>query len=370
MNKPQMRIAIVGIRGIPANYSGYETFAEELSTRLVKNGHHITVYCRKDKKRPATSDYKGVKLVFLPTIKHKYFETLVHTFFSAVHVVFTKASIVYFCNTINSIFLFIPRMFGKKVLMNVDGLEWKRKKWSNLGKLAYRISERIATLFANEIISDSKRIQAYYKEQFKRNTKYISYGANINTMPPGAMMEKYGLKKRRFVLYVSRLEPENNAHIVIKAYEKVFSDMPLVIVGDAPYAKKYIAGLRSTQDKRIIFTGYVFGERCNELRSNAYMYIHGNEVGGTNPALLEAMAYGNCIIVNGVKFNREVIGHAGLWYEPNNTADLIAKIEYLMANPNEAEKYRSMAIGKIKSHYNWDMIAEEYENLFKVLLKI
>ena len=365
-----MKIAIVGTRGIPASYGGFETFAEELSTRLVARGHEVFVYCRKGKIDWSQPYYKGVRLVLLPTLKHKYLDTVAHTLLSVFHVIFTKVDIVYFCNAINSIFIILPRVFGKKTAINVDGLEWKREKWSRIGKFAYRISEKIATLFANEIVTDSRGIQRYYKEKFSKDTIFIPYGADIGKYTgPVEIMGKYGLEKRGYVLYVSRLEPDNNAHIVIKAYEKVKGDMPLVIVGDAPYGEPYIEKLRSTKDKRIKFLGSIYGKGYHELQSNAFIYIHGNEVGGTNPALLEAMAHGNCVIANGVSFNKEVVGDAGLWFRHNDIEDLKNKIQYFIDNPKETDKYRTMAVERIREYYNWDDVVSEYEDLFANMLK-
>lgn len=363
-----MKISIIGTRGIPANYGGFETFAEELGGRLVRRGHKVIVYCRSHNVKTKERFYKGAELVILPTIRHKYFDTVAHTFLSTIHALFTDAEVIYFCNAINSIFTIIPRFFGKKTIINVDGLEWKRKKWNALAKAAYRVSERVAVAFANAIVTDSMAIHDYYNSRFGKETEYISYGADTEKrLPAGSVMKAHGLKEKGFVLYVSRFEPENNAHVLVEAYEKVGGDMPLVIVGDAPYNKAYIADLKSSKDKRIIFPGSIYGDGYRELLSNAFVYIHGNEVGGTNPALLEAMAAGNCVIVNGVDFNKEVIADCGLWYEPGNTEDLKNKIEYLFDNPGEVERYRQKAVERIRNHYNWDDVVDKTENLMRRL---
>jgi len=208
----------------------------------------VTVYGRKGQITWKDKLYKGVRLKLFPTVNHKYFETIAHTLLCSLHVCFTRTKIVYFCNAINSIFIILPRLCGKKVIINVDGLEWKRKKWNKLGKIAYQSSEWLATILAHKIISDSKGIQNYYVERFHKDTVYISYGAHIpGYMPPGEIMNKLQLRKREYILYVSRFEPENNAHVLIKAFEKVKTDMPLVVVGSAPYSKGYIEELKSTQ---------------------------------------------------------------------------------------------------------------------------
>lgn len=360
------KIAILGTRGVPANYGGFETFTEELGKRLVAKGYEVTVYCREGNSDHNEPTYKGMKLVTLPTIRHKYFETIAHTFYSTLHVIGTDAQLVYYCNAINSIYMILPRLFGKKVIINVDGLEWKRAKWSRIGKFAYQISEWIATIFAHRIISDSKRISLYYKKKFHKDTILISYGATGRRVDGGeAVLKQYRLTSRHYLLYVSRLEPENNAHVFIEAYEKVKTDMPLVIVGYAPYGAPYIDKLRATKDARILFLGPVYGESYHALLNNAYLYLHGNQVGGTNPALLEAMSVGNCVVAHGVGFNREVIGSAGVWYKPGRVDNLVEKLEYLLANPNFVESVRPQAIARMREKYDWDKVADQYDHFIK-----
>ncbi len=364
-----MKIAILGTRGIPSNYGGFESFAEELSSRLVKKGHEVIVYCRKGNSSYNQNFYKGVKLIILPTIRHKYFDTVAHTFLSVWHVSFSDVEIVYICNVINAIFAVVPMIFGKKVIINVDGLEWKRTKWNKIGKIAYRISERIATVFSHIIISDSKAIQAYYKERFNKDTYFVPYGAERKTVDKAEeILKGLALKPRKYFLYVSRLEPENNAHLFIKAYEQVKTDYPLVIVGSAPYSHAYIKQLKTTKDKRIRFLGPIYGNGYYALQENAYVYFHGNEVGGTNPALLEAMVYGNCIIANGVPFNREVLGEAGICFKESDVKDLIDKINFTIQHPEQLDIYRHRAIERVKNYYNWDDVVQKYESLFRMLL--
>ena len=244
----------------------------------------------------------------LPTISHKYLDTIVHTFISLVHALFRDFQIILLCNAANSPFSFIPRMGRKKVIINVDGIERKRAKWNALGRLWYRIGEICATVFPDVTLSDARVIQDYYKETYGKETVFIPYGATAEKASSTDVLEKFGVKPGNYILYVSRLEPENNCHLVIKAFEQVETDMNLVIVGDAPYSQAYIEGLKATKDPRIIFTGYVFGAGYQEFQSHAYCYIHATSVGGTHPALIEAMGFGNCVIANGTPENREVVG--------------------------------------------------------------
>jgi glycosyltransferase involved in cell wall biosynthesis len=367
-SRKNLSIAILGTRGIPSHYGGFETFAEQLSTRLVKRGFDVTVYCRPESvggyRLPF---YQGVRLVYLPTLRHKYLETVAHTFISTLHAVFTGVDIVYFCNAINASFLWIPRLFGKRTIINVNGLEWKRQKWSKLGKWAYQISEWLATVLAHDVISDSKRIQLYYGEKFGRRTHLISYGAlgkRVELEQAKPVLDRYHLVPNGYMLYVSRLEPENNAHRFIEAYKEVRCSMPLVIVGSAPYGAPYIDGLRANADDRVIFLGGLYGQDYQALLSHAYVYLHGNEVGGTNPALLEAMACANCVLSIGVSFNREVVREAGVCFHPKKNKDLAAKWTELIVNPLRVSRYRVLAAERIKKKYCWDLVTDQYEELF------
>lgn len=359
-----MKLAIMGIRGIPANYGGFETFAEELAPRLAERGHEVTVYGRSNNIKHNGQYYKGVRLVILPTIAHKYFDTVAHTFLCALHALKESYDAVLVCNSANSSFAFIPRLAGQKVALNVDGLEWKRAKWNALGKAFYKMSERIAIYTPNEVVTDARDIEKYYLEKYKKRSTFIPYGAPIERVHTHEVLDRFKLEPRKYVLYVSRLEPENNAHLVVQAYEKVKTDLPLVIVGDAPYNAEYIQRLKSTKDSRIIFTGYVFGQGYREFQSHAYFYIQATEVGGTHPALIESMGHGNCVLANDVPEHREVLSDAGLYFTTQQPDDLRAKMQSLLDQPATAERYRKLAVERIKANYTWDRITEQYERLF------
>ncbi len=361
-----MKIAIMGIRGIPANYGGFETFAEELAPRLVAKGHEVTVYGRSNNIKYKKKYYKGVRIRILPTIPHKYLDTVAHTFLCTLHSLFFRYDVILICNSANAIFSWIPRIVGQKVLVNVDGLEWKRKKWNIVGQWFYKISEWLATFLPNAIVTDAVEIKKYYLEKFKKDSTYIPYGAPVERVGTDGVLKKFGLNSREYVLYVSRLEPENNAHIVVKAFEKVKTDKNLVIVGDAPYNKEYIEKLKSTNDPRIIFTGYVFGDGYRELQSNAYLYIQATEVGGTHPALVEGMGFGNCVLANDVVEHREVLGEAGLYFKSDEEGnDLAQKLQFLCDHPSEVSVFREKAQTRAREKYSWDGVARDYEELFK-----
>ncbi len=358
-----MRLAILGTRGIPANYGGFETFAEHLSTRLVARGHDVTVYCRAHYVSPRELEFQGVKLKVLPTIRHKYFDTVVHAFLSALHAVPQRYDAALICNAANAPFASILRLAGIPVALNVDGLEHKRKKWNAIARRYYLIAERLATILPTETVTDARVIQEYYLARYRAASTMIAYGAEVERRPDPSV-RRWRVEPNRYVLYVSRLEPENNAHLVIEAFKRVRTAHKLLIVGDAPYAREYINDLkaRARRDRRIIFTGFVFGRDYRALQQNAYCYIHATEVGGTHPALLEAMGFGNCVLTLAAPENMEAIGDAGIAYADED--DLAEKLQRVLRDGSLVQSYRNRAQARVLEHYDWDYVVDQYERLF------
>src|SRR5436190_19413141 len=359
-----MRIAILGTRGIPASYGGFETFAEHLSTRLVARGHEVTVYCRAHYVSPRQLEYHGVKLRLLPTIRHKYLDTVVHTFISALDAVPSRFDAALICNAANAPFAPIMRLTGTPVAINVDGLEHKRKKWGWLGRRYYRLAEYLSTILPNEMVTDAQVIQDYYHVHHKAPSTMIAYGSEVERRPDRATVRKWRVEPNRYVLYVSRLEPENNARLVIEAFKRVRTAYRLLIVGDAPYAEHYINSLkaRARGDKRIIFTGFVFGQDYRALQQNAYCYVHGTEVGGTHPALLEAMGFGNCVLTLSAPENMEAVGDAAILYQ--DESDLVRKLQRVLRDGSLVHSFRNRAQARVQEHYTWDRVVDQYEQLF------
>lgn len=359
-----MRIAIIGTRGIPANYGGFETFAEELSTRLVERGHEVTVYCRSHYAEGGKSEHGGVRLVVLPTIKRKYLDTVVHSFLSAVHAM-RRFDAVLICNAANAPFIPILTWTGTSVAINVDGLERMRKKWSWLGSLYYRLGERCSVWFATELISDARVIHDYYLSEYGAASTMIAYGAEVKRELDAGSVAVFGLEPNGYILYLSRLEPENNAAMVIEAFRKVETDLKLVIVGDAPYANEYkkLLGELADGDERIVFTGAVFGERRKAIQQNSYAYVHATEVGGTHPALIEAMGYGNCVLTYATAENHEVVDSSALIYA--DADDLAEKLRTIIADKDLVSRLAASAQSHVAKHYNWNDVTDRYEDLFR-----
>ena len=355
-----MRIALLGGRGIPANYGGFETFSEELSARLVERGHEVTVYCREP--YPEVT-YRGVNLVYLPTIRHKYFDTLVHTFLATLHLLGRRADVALYLNAANAIYTLLPRFTGIPVALNVDGIERRRKKWNLAARTWYLLSERLATWFPNAVITDAVTIQNYYASRYGKPTTFIPYGADGELATTADELPRMGLEKYHYFLYVSRLEPENHALQVRQAFERVPTDLRLALVGDAPYADEYIRHVRNTKDPRLVMPGAIYGRGYVELGTWCFAYIHATEVGGTHPALIEAMGRGALVIYRNVPENAEVCGDAGLPFDDEDS--LVAAIRRTLSmSETERNDFRRRARQQVRERYCWDAVTSQYEELF------
>lgn len=368
-----MRIAIMGSRGVPAAYGGFETLAEELGARLAERGHAVTVYGRSHVVPAGLREHRGMRLRVLPTVRHKYLDTVAHTALSVIDGLFRRFDAVLIVNNANAPFAIVPRLGGAKVALNVDGLEWQRGKWNRLGRWYYQMCAWLSPKLPIVLISDARVIARYYRERFGKPTVYIPYGSDARRSAPGETLARLGLAPGRYILYVSRLEPENNAHTVIEAYRRAGGleglAAPLVVVGDAPYATAYKRQLESAaaETPGVRLTGYVFGFGYAELQSNALAYVQATEVGGTHPALVEAMGRGACVIANDVAEHREVLGDAGRYYRRNDPADLGRALLELAADPDERARLGRCAAERAESAFSWRHVADEYERLFRQL---
>lgn len=366
-----MKIAFVGTRGVPASYSGFETFVEELGARMAEQGHEVVVYCRPHHIKYEGDTYRGMRLVRIPTIPNKYLDSMVHSILCMYHSVYREQpDLIYVCGQGNASTLLIPRLYGIPTVINVDGPDWERQKWGRFASWFLRVSEKIAVQLADVVIADSRAVQDYYRRNYDAETTYIAYGANIPEDQPGnGTLEEFGLEDRGYFLFVGRLVPENCAHHLVDAYSGLETDKKCVIVGDAPYAEEYISSLKATQNPNVVFTGYVFGDGYKELGSHAYAYCMTSEVGGTHPALVEEMAFGNCVIVNDIPTNLETIGDAGLSYEGKRGGESLRHVlQWTLDNEEKVQELRVKARERARDEYSWPVITERYLNLFNRML--
>ena len=363
-----MNIALLGTRGIPASYSGFETCVEQLGQRLVQRGHRVTVYCRAHHITYEGSHYKGMRLVKLPTIANKYLDTIVHSFLSSLHALTQRYDVALYFIAGNSPVTWIPRLVGTRTILNVDGLDWRRRKWPWLAKRYIQLAEYLATVLPNRYLTDSMHVQRSYKERFDDEPLYIPYGSDIEVLASQDALKQYGLEPRKYVLFVGRLVPENCVHHLVEAFRQVDTDLKCVILGDAPYAESYKASLKKLAggDDRIIFTGYLFGRGYQELGSHASLFVETSGVGGTHPALIEAMAMGNCVIVNNTPENLETIGEAGFAYDGETGASALQPVlADLLDSPGTVDAYRRKARGRALTVYSWEAVTDAYERLFQ-----
>jgi glycosyltransferase involved in cell wall biosynthesis len=374
-----LHVALLGSRGIPNRYGGYETLMEELAGRLVARGWRVTVYCRAHVTPPGLAEHRGARLVVLPTVPTKHLDTPVHTLLSCLDAGlrtreegFDAALVV---NSANALFVPLLSAAGIPAALHVDGIEKRRAKWGRFGRAVYAVSERLACVVGDAVVTDAEVIRRHYEERYGTASWPIVYGVEPRPVAADAelddgpsWLQRLAVEPRRYLLYVSRFEPENNPHRVVDAYAGVGGNVPLVMVGGAPYAGDFIRRLRAAADRRVLFPGPVYGAGYRQLLSHALAYVHATEVGGTHPALVEAMGYGNCLLVNDAPENREVAGDAAVYFQAAEPATLEAALgEVLAATESERAERRRRAAARAARLYSWERVVDDYEALFRAL---
>lgn len=360
-----MRIGMMGTRGVPARYGGFETAIEEIGRRLAERGHEVIVYCRADGGQADPAEYLGMRRVELPAVKAKAAETLSHTAVSAAHALRAPAcDAMFLFNAANAPFLPIVRRRRVPVAVHVDGLEWRRAKWGGAGRRFYRGSEAIAVRWADALIADAQGIADYYRDEFGATTELIAYGAPILADLPDDRLADLDLDAGRFHLVVARFEPENHVELIVDGFRRSGARWPLVVVGSAPYADEYTARVHAAAggDPRIRLIGGVWDQvQLDQLYHHAATYLHGHSVGGTNPSLLRAMGAGASVGAFDVSFNRGVLGDTGRFFA--DAAGVAALVEAAEASPAEAKELGLAARDRAAAEYRWDDVAVAYERL-------
>jgi glycosyltransferase involved in cell wall biosynthesis len=365
-----MKIAIIGARGYPYVYSGYETFIAELAPKLVERGHNVIVYCHRGLFRSYPKIVNGIHIRYIPSINSKTLSQFTNSFLSTVDACCRGNDIIFYVNSANGPFGLITRLFKKRTVINVDGLEWLRPKWKGLGAKYFYFASKMATKMFDVVVTDSERMAEIYKNEFGAQSKVIAYGANIAHSTQPKLIESVGLVSGQYYLVVGRLIPDNNAEVIVRSFEKSQSSRKLVIVGDVPYQDAYAERVRKTTDRRILFPGYVRdSDLLRELYCNCYAYIHGHEFGGTNPALLMALASGCCILALDTVFNREVLNgdEHGIFFQ-KETGEITRLIDRMDHDTSTLIDYRAKSRSRITEHYTWEKITDQYEGLFKSLV--
>jgi glycosyltransferase involved in cell wall biosynthesis len=363
-----MQIAMIGTRGVPARYGGFETCVEEVGRRLVAAGHQVRVYCRPSGVAEDDEDlqeYLGMELIHLPAVRRRSLETLAHTALSVVHRSLAGTDAALLFNAGNAPLLPVIKSRGIPVATHVDGLEWRRDKWGKVGRRYYRTAESLAVRWSDALIADSHGIQQYFADEFGAATNLITYGAPILTDIGSDRIAEFHLTPRAYHLVVARFEPENHVREIVQGYVASPAELPLVVVGAAPYAPEYTASVRAAADGRVKFIGALYDQdQIDQIYANALTYWHGHSVGGTNPSLLRAAGAGTFTAAMDVSFNREVLGEHGEYFtSPDEVAQLLAKTE----SDSEWVLDSGAALQQSIRRYNWDDVAERYEDLCRRL---
>lgn len=357
-----MKIAMLGTRGVPARYGGFETAIEEVGSRLAAKGHEVTVYCRHtNAEGESASEYLGMKLVHLPALRKRALETLSHTGLSVMHLLRHRTDAAILFNAANAPYLPLIRAAGIPVATHVDGLEWKRAKWGATGKRYYRGVEAMAVRWSDALIADAVGIQSYYREKFDADTVYLAYGAPILDDGQSHRLGELGLRARGYHLVVARFEPENHVHMIVEGYVRSKALKPLVVVGSAPYSGDYTLRIHRLGDERVKFVGGIWDqELLDQLYANSLVYWHGHSVGGTNPSLLRAIGSGAATNAFDVDFNREVLSSSGRYFA--GVGDVAALAEEAEAQASTLRERGALA-QQLARRFDWDVVANGYEQL-------
>ena len=354
-----MKVAFMGTRGAPALYGGFETAVEEIGSRLAERGYEVTVYCRNPGQE--ITEFKGMKLVNLPAVKHRMAETLSHTALSSVHaIVKEKPDVCLLLNAGNAPFLLPLKLAGIPTAIHLDGLESRREKWRGLGARYYRWAEKSAIKHGSLVIADAHAISDHVKAQYGRDTEVIAYGARVIN-PPSDRLSDLDLEPGEYHLIVARLEPENHVLEAVHGYTQSAETRPLIVVGSAPYSDWYIQNVKAAADHRTRFLGAIYDqELLDQMYAHARTYTHGHSVGGTNPSLLRAMGAGSPVLAFDCEFNREVTDNLALyWDDANEYSALLATVD----STNMGEQLQK----RVATSYQWDSITDQYETLIHKL---
>lgn len=363
-------IAFLGSRGVPARYSGFEVVVQELGKRLAARGHEVTVYNRLPHFGPPQPVWEGMNIIALPTIPTKSLDTIVHTTLSMIHAVWRRYDIIYLCGVGNAILGRLARARGMRVIINVDGADFRRKKWRGFARFWLRKSERWAIDSADCVIADNTTIADRYQRNYGIRPEYLAYGLTVRDEPVECgELARWNLRPGGYFLYVSRLTPENEAELLLRAYRELRDPLPLVIVGSDPYERSYQRLLESLVTDRVIFTGLRFADAYVELSQNALAFVMPATIEATRLVLLDQLGMGKAIIYNDCAATREVIGDAGIPFGPESPIQsLAAKLEWAMRNPEECEAVGTRARERAEL-FRWETVLARYEGIFDRILQ-
>jgi glycosyltransferase involved in cell wall biosynthesis len=369
-----LRVAQAGIRGVPANYGGSETAVEEVGRRLAADGAEVVVYCRRHKSPFPDREYKGMRRVVLPSIPTFNFDTISHSIVSSLHVLGRNtADVVHFHGMGNALCLPLFFLSKKKTVITIDGPDWERPKWGPVARRVLRLAATLAVRWADHLIIDNHPSIDYFRREFtlgESDFTFIPYGADLEPPTETDQLAQFRVTPRGYLLFVGALVPDKGPDVLLDAYARVGGDLPLVVVGDSPFAEDFRRELHAVaqKDPRVRMAGYVYGDAYRQLVANAYAYVHPARAEGTSPALLQAMGYGNCIVSSDIVEAREVVGEAALTFVGGDAASLAAQLERVLSDESLVQELRRESLARVREKYNWDDVAATHRAVYQRVL--
>lgn len=358
---------MLGIRGVPANYGGHETVAEELGARMAERGHRVTVYCRAHNSITSDAVYRGMHRVELPSLRRKHLDTPTHTAVASMHALLHRSDVVHVFGVGNAAWLPLLRFAGRGTVISVDGMDWRRRKWSRPVRMLLERSSLLAIRGSDACITDSREVARYYVSKYGREPHYIAHGVDPRPAMSLASLQALALDDRGYMLVVGRITPEKGVHHLIEAFMSVETAKQLVIVGDGSDSREYWRSLNvlAAGDPRVRLLGHVDGDCVRELFAHAYVYVHPSEVEGTSLALTEAMGYGNCVLVSDIAENIETVGDAGVSFDVRQPVlSLATRLRELVSAPDVVACYREKSLAYARANFSWERVADDHERLY------
>lgn len=366
---PRVKVAFIGGRGVVSKYSGIEAYYEEVGRLLAGMGHDVTVYCRTYFTSPL-EEHNGMRVRRLPTIRSKHLETLVHTFLSTVHASFSRCDIVHYHALGPALFSFIPRLFGKKTLVTVQGLDWQRKKWGRIAATVLRLGERAAARLPSATMVVSRVLEEHFRTRYGAETIYVPNGTAIRERRAASQILQWDLEPGNYILYLGRLSPEKNCHLLVQAYEHIDTSVKLVMAGGSSYSDVYANELRRHRSERIKVLDWVSGDPLEELLSNAMLFVLPSDLEGMSLALLDAMGAGVCVLASDIPENREAVAGAGFTFQRGDVHDLERMLRLLIADTEVRAEAARKAQDRVRERYLWPQVAEQIEAVYLRLLRL
>jgi glycosyltransferase involved in cell wall biosynthesis len=362
-SKPRLRVAFIGGRGVIGKYSGIEGYYEEVGRRLAARGHEVTVYCRTFF-TPRQSEHNGMRLVRIPTVRSKHLETVLHTALSTLHVLFRRCDIVHYHTLGPALFSYVPRLVGKKTAVTVQGLDWQRKKWGPIATAVLRLGEKAAVWCPDTTMVVSRTLWSYFREQYGAETRYVANGALLRDRRPARKILEWGLRPEHYILFLGRFSPEKNCHLLIEAYEKIETEVKLVLAGGGNRSEAYCQEIFGHASDRVRLLEYVSGDAFDELLTNSMLFVLPSDLEGLSLALLEAMGAGLCVLTSDIPENRELVDGAGFLFRPGDGTDLQRMLRLLMEDREVREAAGRAAKQRIQEDYLWPKTVQEIEQTY------